>query len=175
MATATLFEEAKQNERYRSQFVRGIDLEYVTPYIRAVVYDPTPHDIWHMSTSASQLAARFYKAGTRSTITVYPQSFENGSIKTFDDFLSVLIDHEGTHAEDIYRNPSSIPVTTHPLFSSPTHQRQIALASELRAYENQMDMSRSGHRQISPLLLTEIEQRIQRTIEDQIALERDLQ
>ena len=174
MTTSTLFEEAKQNEQSRHEFVRSIDLEYASPYIRAVVYSPIHYDIFHMYTSPSWLAARFYKTGTRSTITVYPRSFKNESIETFDDFLSVLIDHEGTHAQDIYRDPFSIPVKTHPLLSSTRNQRLIALASELRAYDNQMAMYHSGHRQISPLLQAEIEQRIQRTKKEQIELERDL-
>lgn len=171
MTTSALFEEAQQHEEYRSEFVRNIDLEYAVPYIHKVVYSSVQSDIRHMTTLPSRLASWFYRPSTRSTVIIYPRSFEHGSIETFDDFLSVLIDHEGAHAEDIYRNPTSIPLRTHPLFSSGTHQRRITFASELRAYDNQMAMYHSGHRSISPLLRAEIERRIAKAKEEQRLLE----
>ncbi|MEK6842357.1 MAG: hypothetical protein AABX84_00940, partial [Nanoarchaeota archaeon] len=85
-------------------------------------------------------------SGSKPNIKVYPDSFG----LEFNDFLSVLIDHEGYHAREIYENPSIIV---------PNPLRMIILSlnlsgaydrfrdsAELRACLNELEMSKKKGR-----------------------------
>ncbi|MEK6894988.1 MAG: hypothetical protein AABX48_00550 [Nanoarchaeota archaeon] len=104
------YERSVVEESFRQEFLNGIDLEEARPYIKRVSYKPkqaySDNIIYTDNTimmRTSNLPAKLLGIkNVRSTISVYPCSF---TLQNIGEFKSMLIDHEGYHAKDIFEEP----------------------------------------------------------------------
>jgi hypothetical protein len=160
------FERAKWDETYRQDFIEGIDLESYKPYVTKVIYKgKIPrlegiNRIFGASTSVvmqtSLEKGLFQKK--RSKISVFPVAFSSECSPTLGDFKSILIDHEGFHAKDLYLNwdKNSLALQSSSLFL--LQELLIsAFTSELDAYENQLQ--NGAEREISELSRIKLNQK----------------
>ncbi len=124
----------------RSQFLRSLDLEGAGKYISGVDYIAREsrligfkglkivvNNSYRMSIS-NPAARIFLIPRFKSRVKVYPISFERIREESWHlgDFLSMLIDHEGYHAKELFESPKII-----------SHFSDVNNA-EYRAYENQV-------------------------------------
>ncbi len=108
------FTYAQQHPESRQEFIDSIDLEEAKTYINKVVYRGN-HDLSYIFLKKLNPLMRiglspFYRLWKeqRSSIIVYPEAFSSELIHNKGDFLSLLIDHEGTHAKDSFKDPWSM-------------------------------------------------------------------
>ncbi|MDD5103753.1 MAG: hypothetical protein PHX93_05125 [Candidatus Peribacteraceae bacterium] len=136
---------AAQNDTgLRQAFLSQIDLEKARRFIAEVVYCPTT-DHNHLMATNPTSRAKWGCPGERSTIEVFPNAFQ--LYKYEDGFKSVLIDHEGKHAEDIFENPNRIIMTArNALFICCTQRRENL--REVRAIRNQLTAHALGTRNL---------------------------
>lgn len=92
-----------EDPEYRQWFLNQIDLENAKHYVRKTVYCPIDGGC-SMSISPPFLS-RLHVRGMKSVIKVYPPSFSGLKLMCLDDFLGLIIEHEGFHAMEIYTNP----------------------------------------------------------------------
>ncbi|HLC78371.1 MAG TPA: hypothetical protein VJH92_04560 [Candidatus Nanoarchaeia archaeon] len=134
--------------------LNGIDLEDKAEYIKSVSFKFIPpfrpaygpdglttriNDVWAISIPSN--LAYCYIPHTKSKIEIYPKFLEDIQKcgMTYGDLLSVIIDHEGQHAQDRFEQPWKMNNFSL-LFSEP-----VALHTEIRAYDNQeRNFSRRG-------------------------------
>lgn len=87
------FQKAIDCINYRQRFLELVDLEDAAPYIHEVKYNP--EQPIHIFKIMHIIPARRKK----SDIEVFPFAFDREINPTYQDFLSCLIDHEGSHAK----------------------------------------------------------------------------
>ncbi|MBI4170774.1 MAG: hypothetical protein HY514_03700 [Candidatus Aenigmarchaeota archaeon] len=109
MVTEKYWQRAVHEECYRREFVGQIDLEDSHKYVNTVRYSHKrimhPQGGFAATRLRIPFLARLHFKGIRSDIEVYSKAF---SAPTLQDFLGLLIDHEGYHAKEIYENPEVI-------------------------------------------------------------------
>jgi len=129
---------AKEREQHRKQFINSLNLRQLEleKYVKSLEYVPLNHynsdyeGFSVMTTRRSILSTYLSVPHTRSRIIIYPIAFETS--QNIDDFLSVLIDHEGQHAKDRYEEPELDDII-----------------SEIKAIKNQMTQIKNGKRSVS--------------------------
>jgi len=113
MLTEGDFIQAQQNPQLRKEFVSELDWSEIKDWTKSVVYCEKQDYLFDgevsMLTKISLIPRVLNIKGKKSKIIIYPASFYNSSSrvdslihKNFGDFLSTLIDHEGTHAKQFY-------------------------------------------------------------------------
>lgn len=146
----TLFHKAITNLEVRQEFLDSIDLEEAGKYVKRVLYIPNPDERTRsaqtlMTTKPGTLARLLHLKSWRSIIKVFPLAFTR--IQNYNYFLSVLIDHEGSHARDFFYNPQLY--SPNPFcFEGDIEKSEM----EIRAFQNQLKKCEMGKRQISPKL-----------------------
>jgi len=153
------FEQAVLDPESRQSFTDSIDLGELVKYVRDVVYIPhfnerrlSKNRI--MSTKPGRLQRLLKIKGQRSDILVFPLSFK--AITTYNDFLSVLIDHEGFHAQDFFNNPK-LCSSNYGFIEEDTKKSVM----EIRALQNQLRKYGLGKRELSPTMLNFIRSRLE--------------
>jgi hypothetical protein len=91
------FEYARRNPRERQNFVNKIDLEKYAGFVKKVIY------LDYQESLGYTMYTRLVKIqDIKPTIYVCPISFSGEECRTINDFKSVLIDHEGVHAKQLF-------------------------------------------------------------------------
>jgi len=139
-----------EDPRKIQAFLDELDLEGVKDYVKSVVYRSKNPNRGPVAKVYPSLESRFFVSHKKQTINVYPYLFqiirEDGL--NYGDFLSVVIDHEGKHAEDLYYAPFKMGTFGFIKFMP------WVLEAEIRAYGNQEEnFSRRG---CSDLFMKEI-------------------
>lgn len=184
------FQTARNNPKMRQSFLNAVDLEDKAKYIEKVRYrEPVswlhggrmvmnthPHD--HIYNGKRFLP---------SIVDIYPMAFDDPSVfETEQDFLSVLVDHEGRHAWQWWNAPKrwlapkfsrDIQAATWELYSvALDHYDDHETASELvemkvkwnwynaereiDAFEHQFSRIDSGRRQVSDNMYKNITEKL---------------
>lgn len=104
MPNARAYKRAIKNPELRDKFVKSIDLESAAIHVSEVSYSPLPSYPSAVMVTLSNHSF-FSRFSQRSKIIVYPQAFDSSLLKTFGDFKSCLIDHEGFHAIHAHSKP----------------------------------------------------------------------
>jgi len=158
-----LYYEAKENPRLRRTFLAQVDLQERGPYVRKVVYglpqtyrtdECTPMAVDPHPFSEENCP------GYQAKIIVHPLAFYEDYIVTLDDFLSILIDHEGFHAREYFLTPQKISLNAfcleegRALMSVDRHYWRDVF--ENRAYHNQLEQHRIGRRKLSSAMIDSI-------------------
>lgn len=151
------YHEARKNQEKRQQYLEQIDFGPAAEYIKEVRYMPEGIIIdgrdYLMTTRPAIRAELFRVLGTKSTVKVAPRAFEHQE----NDFLSFLVEHEGTHAINIAKNPQLIIYGLRGGLLcdwlrgaeiNPTSQR-IRCISERRAINAQLAAHATGKRPMS--------------------------
>ncbi len=162
-----LYQEAKEQPRLRRSFLSQIDLQEMGPYVRRVTYclpqtygtdECTPMAVNPHTLSEENLL------GYQARIIVHPLAFYEDYIKSLDDFLSILIDHEGFHARECFLKPSIISLKA---FCIENHRditkidRESWISTyEDRAYQNQLLQHAGGRRKLSSGMIDFIHDRM---------------
>lgn len=93
------FQEAKQDLEFRAEYVRSVDLENMRRYVGRIDYNPKQgFTVW--GRPDLMICFKLEDGSGLSRIEVYPKAFDY--CQSEDDFKSVLIDHEGRHAQQWY-------------------------------------------------------------------------
>ncbi len=140
------FARARQDKTYRQEFLDGIDLEGYQQYVKKVKYVRTappstgPPDTMMMTSPSLLPCVR------RSTISVYPISFNPKETYTMEDFVSALVDHEGFHARNCRYNFMDLLHSFLVLFSQRIRIKRYLIPGfkeEIAAYKNQLEAGAS--------------------------------
>ena len=135
------FQRARENPKYRQEFVDGLKLDNLP--IKKIRYVPKLGLFSRrrsLMTTSSGINRELEVKGGKSTITIYSSAFDHAS--NLDDFMSILEDHEGMHAEDNLH-----------FYEHRTEKR------ELLAYYNQL--RRFDERECSPIVMRVMEERFE--------------
>ncbi|MBI2173433.1 MAG: hypothetical protein HYT73_04495 [Candidatus Aenigmarchaeota archaeon] len=153
MTTEADYRRAQEDASYRQAFLDSLDLEDARPYVRRVIYRPLGDGDTSMKIKPSFLQ-RYLARRIRSDIRVYSRAFSSNPL--YDDFLGVLIDHEGYHARELYKNPEVVVLSYLRLFLSGIEIEQFRQEvkrfhdeRELRATMSQLAACSSGKRSFS--------------------------
>lgn len=126
------------------------------PYVRSIVYGlPQTHrtdECTPLAVSPHPLSEENH-LGYQARIIVHPLAFYEDYIKSLDDFLSILIDHEGFHARECFLKPSMISLKAYCI----ENHRDITKIDweswistyEDRAYQNLLLQHACGRRKLS--------------------------
>jgi hypothetical protein len=152
---ALTFEDACEHPELRQEFLNHVDLEWARPYIRAVysVPDkPLREDmrVVLMHVRYSLQSTLLHRKHARSSVYVHQASFNPEIHPTVDDFLSTLIDHEGTHARDAYFHPGILQPNR-----TQTKHAEDAILELLRWMDQSFapqELSNMGHERMKYLL-----------------------
>lgn len=157
--------DGQKNLELRQQYLDGINLGQMRKAIKHIVYDPTPQPIGRLAPKTQMaispnFGARWGIPGFRSVVRVTPSAF---GVPTEQDFLSMLLVHEGQHAEDIKERPQQVFIPwwrslllkvfgkTEPESESAAEvlNRRLNALSERRADHAQLIAHVSGERPLS--------------------------
>ncbi|MBI4895284.1 MAG: hypothetical protein HY831_02200 [Candidatus Aenigmarchaeota archaeon] len=140
--TEEMFQRAREDERFRQSHLDSIKLDGT--YIHKALYDgrsPRSEERIPMETKSN----KFLPHGYFLTM-VYPSSYESSWIQREDDFLSILVDHEGAHSRQLHFLGNIISNET---------------ILEYGAYGYQLYAIRNGIREVSAEFLEELEKRFE--------------
>ncbi len=156
------YDEAREawSPDVRQQYLTQMNLEVVEPYVTRAIYDPTD-DVYLMATRATFRAMLGLRA-ERSDLLVFPNAFRLYDYE--DGFKSVLLDHEGMHAREIFENPSQVIGTVRNLITSllrPSSLRKIKRQAEIRAIQNQLKAHEQGRRNLQDSHIRVLEHELQ--------------
>jgi hypothetical protein len=95
------FQEAVKNESLRQQYLDEVDFGEISHCVKSVKYlhENVEESLMHINESLMLILGLRRQ---KSKICVCPIAFI--TFETEDDFLSMLVDHEGTHAKEFYSN-----------------------------------------------------------------------
>ncbi|MBI2579772.1 MAG: hypothetical protein HYW27_02625 [Candidatus Aenigmarchaeota archaeon] len=151
------YRRAQEDASYRQAFLDSIDLEGARPYVRRVIYRLHGDGDTVMKVVPSFLQ-RLSVRRIRSDIRVYPLAFSSNPL--YDDFLGTLIDHEGYHARELYKNPEVVVRSYSRFLSSGIEIEQLKQEirrfhdeRELRATMSQLAACFSGKRNFSHIYI----------------------
>lgn len=112
-------------------FLQRIDLEDKTKYIQKIIYQ---EKISQGLALTRNILGYFWIPKIRSKIIICPemqQDFQKNTFQNLEDFLSIIIDHEGFHAKQYYESPSEIGIC------KKSQRLKQYFKIEMQAYENQ--------------------------------------
>jgi hypothetical protein len=153
--TKSDYEEAQRNPAIRQDFLNAIDLEEAGEFVGKIQYLPfINQDNICMATYVSRLTFFGFDIKLSNEITLFV--LKNAFNKSYEYFLSKLIDHEGQHARQYFKKGSAMLKLKRRIRKAKDNSEAVYLTtpSELPASANQfVNASKRGIPQKEQTLL----------------------